>query len=146
MTLTFFFFLFFWRHAFRHQNSHIWNTTVASLEHNCHQSYSTRGEVQRTSDKNFIRHIDCFVKNIKYNSVVKILACLILPSPYSWCVWLCPSNELCCSDHCAVTMEYHGLFPTVWIFFCFDGSPQYVPMRSERLQLVVSGGVGGGGG
>ena len=29
-------FIFFWRHAFRHQNSYLWNTTVASLEHNCH--------------------------------------------------------------------------------------------------------------
>ena len=36
-------FLFFWRHAFRHQNLHLWNatvaslnTTVASLEHNRH--------------------------------------------------------------------------------------------------------------
>ena len=39
MTLTFSFakkFIFFWRHAFRHQNLHLWNTTVASLEHNCH--------------------------------------------------------------------------------------------------------------
>ena len=37
MTLTFFFqIVFFWRHAFRHQNLHLWNATVASLEHNCH--------------------------------------------------------------------------------------------------------------
>ena len=28
--------IFFRRHAFRHQNSNLWNTTVASLEHNCH--------------------------------------------------------------------------------------------------------------
>ena len=39
MTLTFFFekkIIFFWLHAFRHQYSHLWNTTVASLKHNCH--------------------------------------------------------------------------------------------------------------
>ena len=24
--------LFFWRHTFQHQNSHLWNTTVTSLE------------------------------------------------------------------------------------------------------------------
>ena len=29
-------FIFFWRHAFRHPNLHLWNTTVASLEHNRH--------------------------------------------------------------------------------------------------------------
>ena len=38
MTLTFFWkkLLIFWRHAFRHQNSHLWNTTITSLEQNCH--------------------------------------------------------------------------------------------------------------
>ena len=28
--------LFFWHHTFRHQNSHLWNTIVTSVEHNCH--------------------------------------------------------------------------------------------------------------
>ena len=38
MTLTFFLKknLIFWRHAFRHQNLHLWNTTIASLEQNLH--------------------------------------------------------------------------------------------------------------
>ena len=39
MTATFFFWkkiIFFWRYALRHQNSHLWNTTVATSVHNCH--------------------------------------------------------------------------------------------------------------
>jgi len=38
MTLAFYLkkIVFFWRHAFRNQNSHLWNTTVSSLEHNSH--------------------------------------------------------------------------------------------------------------
>ena len=29
-------FKFFWHHAFRSQILHLWNATVASLEHKCH--------------------------------------------------------------------------------------------------------------
>ena len=38
MTLAFYLkkIVFFWRHAFRNQNSHLWNTPVTLLEHNCH--------------------------------------------------------------------------------------------------------------
>ena len=40
-------------------------------------------------------------------------------------------------------MDFFQLFG---YFFCFDGSPQYVPMRSERLLLASGGGGDDGGG
>ena len=40
-------FIFFWCHAFWHQNSHLWNTTIDSLEHNCHIFGKRCGTVKR---------------------------------------------------------------------------------------------------
>ena len=51
MMLTFFFekkFIFSKRHAFLHQNLYLWNTAVASLEHN-HHIFGT----QRTEESNY---------------------------------------------------------------------------------------------